>query len=50
MMQGHLHLIVEPKLDTFNHITKVDLIILDLARCDNEHVLHIRPLPRTLRD
>ncbi|HVS71967.1 MAG TPA: single-stranded-DNA-specific exonuclease RecJ [Phycisphaerae bacterium] len=32
----HLHLIVEPKLDTFNHITKVDLIILDLARCDNE--------------
>jgi single-stranded-DNA-specific exonuclease len=31
-----LHLVVEPKIDTFNNITKVDLVLVDLARCNNE--------------
>lgn len=31
-----LHLVVEPKIDTFNNITKVDLVLIDLARCSNE--------------
>ncbi|MGN6371058.1 MAG: DHHA1 domain-containing protein [Phycisphaerae bacterium] len=31
-----LHLVVEPKIDCFNGHTRVDLVVCDIARCDNE--------------
>ena len=30
-----LHLVVEPKIDCFNGNTRVDLVVSDIARCDN---------------
>ncbi|HUO07202.1 MAG TPA: single-stranded-DNA-specific exonuclease RecJ, partial [Phycisphaerae bacterium] len=31
-----LHLVVEPKIDTFNGNARVDLVVCDIARCDGE--------------
>ena len=41
-----LHLVVEPKIDCFNGNTRVDLVVCDIARCDNEPLTspHASPL------
>ncbi len=31
-----LNLVVEPKVDCFNGMMKVDLVVWDVARCDQE--------------
>ncbi len=39
-----LNLVVEPKIDCFNGNTRVDLVVCDIARCDNE-TLNATPPP-----
>jgi single-stranded-DNA-specific exonuclease len=39
-----LNLVVEPKIDCFNGNTRVDLVVSDIARCDNEP-LNASPSP-----
>jgi single-stranded-DNA-specific exonuclease len=40
-----LHLVVEPKIDCFNGHTRVDLVVSDIARCDNEPLNAPQSLP-----